>query len=286
MSISVSVCVTTFNHAQTISSCLDSILAQETSFDFDVVVHDDCSTDGTIEILKSYKKRYNDKIDLLIQDRNRVSQGERGIQMRYNFSRAKGAYLAICEGDDQWLAPDKLQTQWNILENDSSLSMCCSSSIRLNCKTNKSLEYRPGGISEDSLLRKNDILRKGGGYTDTASYFFRAKYFKEKDLPSWLSYLPMDYTMVLYMNKKGGVFCLAKPTVLYRTNQSSSWTARFDEDLQNRIKFHKQLRKMWWLYFMSCNLEERFSAILNVVETTIKIQKNKLSLIRYRWKEN
>lgn len=112
----VSVCCITFNHAPYIREAMDSFLAQEADFDFEIVVHDDCSTDGTADILRSYAEAHPGRVRLILQRENIYSRGERDIFRNVVFPVARGRYLAICEGDDYWTDPRKLQKQVGYME--------------------------------------------------------------------------------------------------------------------------------------------------------------------------
>jgi glycosyltransferase involved in cell wall biosynthesis len=114
--IKVSICCLVYNHAPYIRKCLDGFLMQECDFGFEVLIHDDASTDGTAEIIKEYQKKYPDIIKPVIQKENQYSKGVRNISVKYNFSRAKGRYIAMCEGDDYWTDPYKLQKQVNFMD--------------------------------------------------------------------------------------------------------------------------------------------------------------------------
>lgn len=107
----VSVCCLTFNHSKFITACLDGILMQQCSFKFEILIHDDASTDGTREIVEAYQKKYPEIIKPYFQTENQWSKGVRGMNFHFNFSRAKGKFIAVCEGDDFWTDPLKLQTQ-------------------------------------------------------------------------------------------------------------------------------------------------------------------------------
>ncbi len=115
----LSVCVLTYNHAPFISDCLQSILDQETPFDFEILVGDDCSTDGTTEIITSFERRYPGKIKVLRRDRN--AGGSRNFIELHN--AAKGDYVAHLDGDDLAL-PGKLTRQVTLLDQKSELAVC------------------------------------------------------------------------------------------------------------------------------------------------------------------
>ncbi|MCF6211117.1 MAG: glycosyltransferase [Gammaproteobacteria bacterium] len=111
----LSICCITFNHEPYISETIDSFLIQETDFPIEILIHDDASTDATATIIKNYEKKYPDIIKPIYQVENQYSKGG-GINSRFNFSRAKGKYIALCEGDDYWTDPKKLQIQVDFLE--------------------------------------------------------------------------------------------------------------------------------------------------------------------------
>lgn len=108
----VSICCVTHNHEKSINRAIESFLMQKTNFEFDIVIGDDCSTDNTLEILKSYRDRYPDKIKLI------AAPGNVGTinNLIGCMSLCKGKYVAFCGGDDYWPDPCKLQNQFDFLE--------------------------------------------------------------------------------------------------------------------------------------------------------------------------
>lgn len=113
----VTVCCTTFNHEEYIREAIDSFLIQETDFAFEIIVHDDASTDGTADIIREYANRYPRLVRAIIQSENQYSKGGL-INPRFVFPQAKGKYLAVCEGDDYWTDCKKLQKQVAFLEDN------------------------------------------------------------------------------------------------------------------------------------------------------------------------
>ena len=119
--IMVSVCCITYNHKPFIAEAIDSFLMQKTNFPFDIIIGDDCSTDGASEIIETYKEKYPDKIKVIRGSKN-VGAHE---NMRNIIKACRGKYIALCDGDDYWTDPNKLQKQVNFLEQNSEYVMCC-----------------------------------------------------------------------------------------------------------------------------------------------------------------
>src|SRR5690606_19880157 len=116
----VTVCVQTFQHVSYIQECLEGILKQQTSFPFEILLGEDASTDGTREICLEYAQKHPDKIRLFLHHReNNIKIGGNPsgrFNFLYNLYAAKGKYIALCEGDDYWTDPMKLQKQVDFLQ--------------------------------------------------------------------------------------------------------------------------------------------------------------------------
>ena len=132
----VSICCLTYNHARFVRQCLDGFLMQKTDFPFEILVHDDASTDGTDDILREYEAKYPDKVFALYEKENRFTHGYRGrMDIVFNYSRARGKYIASCEGDDYWTDPLKLQKQVDFMESHPEYSICFHRCQRYNEQT-------------------------------------------------------------------------------------------------------------------------------------------------------
>ncbi|MDC1523721.1 glycosyltransferase [Planktomarina temperata] len=114
----ISICIITYNHESYIADCLDSILQQQTSFDFEIIIGDDFSTDRTREIITKYYNEHPDKIKLLFQSTN--SGGQKNYIDTHN--AATGTYVCHCDGDDLFL-PEKLQQQADFLSENAEYSV-------------------------------------------------------------------------------------------------------------------------------------------------------------------
>lgn len=120
--ILVSVVCDVYNHEPYLRQCFDGFVMQKTNFMFEVLVHDDASTDKSAEIIIEYTNKYPDIFKPIIQKENQYSKGV-GIWKTYQFPRVKGKYVAFCEGDDYWIDPLKLQKQVTAIESDSKNTM-------------------------------------------------------------------------------------------------------------------------------------------------------------------
>ena len=126
----VSICCLTYNHEKYLRDCLEGFMSQKTDFPFEVLIHDDASTDHTADIIREYEAKYPEVIKPIYQTENQHSKGVR-ISATYNYPRAQGEYIAICEGDDFWNSPDKLQKQIDVFRSRPELAMVyCDYNIR------------------------------------------------------------------------------------------------------------------------------------------------------------
>ena len=139
----VSICCLSYNHAAFISDCLDGFLMQQTHFPIEILIHDDASTDGTDDIIRHYAAQHPDIIFPLFETENQYSRGFSGkMDIVFNYSRARGKYIAYCEGDDYWTDPLKLQKQVDFMEAHPDYSVCFHRCKRLNTTTGKTINDR------------------------------------------------------------------------------------------------------------------------------------------------
>lgn len=113
--IMVSVSCLVYNHEPYLRQCFDGFVMQQTTFPIEILVHDDASTDHSADIIREYTEKYPDLFKPIFQTENQYSKGVK-ISMEYQIPRAKGKYIAMCEGDDYWTDPLKLQKQVDFLE--------------------------------------------------------------------------------------------------------------------------------------------------------------------------
>jgi len=179
----VSVCVITYNQEKYIDQCLQSILDQETDFDFEVIVGDDCSTDGTLDIVKKFVESYPSTFRLILQDKN-TGGGKNYLDVH---AAAKCSYVTHIDGDDLML-PGKLQTQSNFLDNNLGCSLVWHAVMRFKDGEENILDgidkYRDG-ITKVSLA---DYIIGLSGYHSSMMYraSSRGVYGAEEIVMDWL----------------------------------------------------------------------------------------------------
>ncbi len=161
----VSICCITYNHAPFIRQALDGFLMQK-CVDFEILIHDDCSTDGTTEIIREYAEKYPDIIKPLYETENQYSKGV--WVDGFNYRRAKGKYIAYCEGDDYWTDPLKLQKQVDFMESYPDYSVCFHTFRNHIVQTDEYIEPAP-----TQLLRDNG---NPDGMDITMDMYFRKWY--------------------------------------------------------------------------------------------------------------
>ncbi len=124
----VSICCITYNHEKYISQAIDSFLMQETDFDVEIVIGDDCSSDATPLIIEEYRQKFPEKFRILKREKNLGSE----VNFIKTIEACRGTYVALCEGDDYWIDPQKLRIQIDGLERFQSASICVTNFMILD----------------------------------------------------------------------------------------------------------------------------------------------------------
>lgn len=161
----VSICCVTYNHENYISEAIEGFLIQETDFPFEIIIRDDCSTDITAEIVKSYADKYPNLIKPIFETENQFSEGVRPMPVVMNAS--VGKYIALCDGDDYWTDPLKIQKQYDFLSKNDDYAICYSSSTVINDKGEVLIQNKNFGDSTQNMLIA------GRGYAITSTVMFK-----------------------------------------------------------------------------------------------------------------
>lgn len=163
----VSIRCLVYNHEPYLRQCLDGFVMQKTNFAFEAIVHDDCSTDKSAGIIREYAEKYPDIIKPIYETENQYSKHD-GSLSRIMDSACKGQYIALCEGDDYWIDPLKLQRQVDFLENHMDYTMCFHNASILNETDSPQFPIAPiiGGDYNKNQIFENWMV-------PTASVIFR-----------------------------------------------------------------------------------------------------------------
>jgi glycosyltransferase involved in cell wall biosynthesis len=242
----VSVAIVTYNHGPFISAALDSVLMQKASFDYEIVVGDDCSTDGARDTLTGYGKRYRDRFCLLLKQHNVGAHRN----VKQVLRACKGEYIAFLEGDDYWTSPDKLQKQVDFLEKHPVCPMCFH---------NASTVYEDGR-SGPVLYRANqkafssveDVLLDN--FIPTCSVMGRKDVYAE--LPEWFGSLKMgDWPTHILTALRGDIGYIDETMAVYRVHQGGAWSTKgWEEHEKAIIELYEAL---------GTHLEPRYSGMIN-----------------------
>lgn len=219
----ISICCLTYNHALYIGQCLDGFIMQKTDFPIEVLIHDDASTDGTQDIIREYQRKYPDIIKPVYQSENQYLKGVK-ISLVYNYPRAKGKYIAFCEGDDYWTDPYKLQKQIAFLECHPEYTMC-SHQYKLYFQKEKIMdkEIRPIGHFSDGMSFDLSFLIRGGWLFQPLSVVYRKSAL---DLDTYSKYkIHIDAVLFYAILKKGKGYCMPDVMGVYRIHDTGVWSS-------------------------------------------------------------
>lgn len=217
-----------YNQEQYIRECLEGLVMQRTNFRFEAIVHDDASTDGTADIIREYEAKYPDIIKPIYEKENQYSKHD-GSLRRIMDEYTHGKYVAVCEGDDYWTDPLKLQKQYNFMESHPECSLCFHANNKLY-PSGKMDVYRPKVIKE--FYNVEDAILGGGGFMATNSVFYRWEYIGSEGRPNFWNNCPIgDLPHMLYYSSKGKLGYINDIMSVYRVSAEGSWTLS-----QNTIK--------------------------------------------------
>lgn len=231
----VSICCTTYNHVNYIRQCLDGFVMQKTNFFVEVLIYDDASTDGTQSIIREYEAKFPHLIKPIYQTENQYSKGVK-VTLRYNYPRMRGKYIALCEGDDYWTDPYKLQKQVDFLEKHPDYVMC---SHRFSKYWQESDVWEEDA-DKDFKGADYDLQNLIGGkwLTQTLTVMFRRSVL---DLHQYERYgMSIDMILFYELLKQGKGYCFPEVMGVYRYHNGGVWS----EVSQNRrqlIEFKTRL---------------------------------------------
>lgn len=252
----VSIQCLVYNHGPYLRQCLEGFVMQKTNFAFEAIVHDDASTDNSADIIREYAEKYPDIIKPIYETENQYSKKDGSLDRIMNAAIHPDAkYIAMCEGDDYWIDPLKLQKQVNFLENHGEYGMVY---------TNFNIHYQKAGVTIQSLFTTNPLKFKPKyknveefllslGYVCPPSWLWR------KNLASFPKIINLDGTFVYFVHFLSitKVHCMMDVTATYRILEESATQSKDYNKLYIR---NKNLLETQWklidLYNLPSNLKE------------------------------
>jgi glycosyltransferase involved in cell wall biosynthesis len=238
LNIKVSVAIITYNHEKYIVDAIKGALNQETDFDYEIVIGDDCSTDETASIIAEYKNKYPKKICLLAHASN--------LGPRKNFESiidaCQGDFIASLDGDDYWSDPEKLQSQADHLDANPGLSASFHPSLYLydngmeeQCiyPPDRKSVYGIPDIIHDNCISSNTLMFRRNGF---------------QNFPLWMhenSEFPGDLFILLSCLQQGEIGYLDRCMAVYRVHDQGVWSSLTEaQKIGSEIRMNRSLRQM------------------------------------------
>ncbi|MBR0500097.1 MAG: glycosyltransferase [Bacteroidales bacterium] len=234
----VSICCVVYNHEKFLKQCLEGFLMQQTEFDFEIIVHDDASKDRSQSIIRDYCQQYPALFRAILQTENQFSQGRRILPIL--LQNARGKYFALCEGDDYWTDPLKLQKQVDYMEKHDDCYMSTHASF---WEVDGNLVTRGCQYEDERDLTTDEVIRNGGLYLATASLIFRRELLDSK--PQWMKKADIgDYPLQIWGSVRGKLHYFPQQMCVYRYQVPGSWT---DNLRKTGINTQHLLTEVAWL---------------------------------------
>ena len=216
----ISVCIISYNQAAYIKQAIDSAIAQRVNFPIEIIIADDCSTDGTREIALDYQRKFPGLITVLPREKN--------LGPAYNFIdliyAARGKYIAYLEGDDYWTVDSKLQQQADFLEQHPDFVICFTDSLETFSEDlNDTRNYKGGGSGTMTETTINELIFRN--YIQTCTVVFKNKLFDK--FPEWYMQLKMGFFPLHLLNAAHGkIKFLPFVSAVHRNHSSGVWSSQ------------------------------------------------------------
>ena len=228
----VTVFCAAYNHEQYIRDALDGFVRQKTTFPFEVIVHDDASTDKTADIIREYEKKYPEIIKPIYQPEN--IYGKKNRIFTYMLPKTRGKYIALCEGDDYWTDDYKLQKQVDYIEAHPECSLVAHKAKILYCDDGKMFNYSDIDFSDTNWDVPKKTAISNFGLFPTASMLFKKDYYYANE--SFLRNRSVfDFGAKILLATEGKVHIIPDVMSVYRKNTAGSWTQRISRNKKENI---------------------------------------------------
>jgi len=227
----VSIACITYNHEKYIAQAIEGFLLQKTSFPIEIIIHDDASTDNTRKIVEQYAKINPNLIFPIYQQVNQYSLGNK-IFAKYVFPHCRGKYIALCEGDDYWTDPNKLQKQVDFLDSQPECVICFHN-VNIIYESKQDKKPHPFYVQDPSfnfthripkpITTLSDLLN--GNFIHTPSVMFRSQLFEE--FPDWFYRADIgDWPLHVLNAQHGNIGYIDEVMAAYRVHSGGIWSSR------------------------------------------------------------
>ncbi len=244
----VSVVSITYNQSRYVKQALDSFLSQVTNFDYEIIVCDDASTDGTSEIVSRYAQEHPAQVHATLRKKNIGAQSN----LIDALGRAKGEYIALCDGDDYWTDSTKLQQQVDVLEKNPGINLCFH---RTNVIFDDSSHPEATFPRDDKGFTRNNLIKKNFIPTNSVMYRRTTSYAMASEV------MPLDWYLHLYHVRDGEIGFIDKVMSVYRRHEGGVWW-----------QSHQNLDKLWIKYGVDhARFYKELAVMLQEDENAIRI---------------
>lgn len=262
-----------YNHQEYIKDAIEGFLLQETNFPFEIIIHDDASTDSTAKIIKDYEKKYSKIINPIYQKENKFQAGKKNEVGDIIYEQTKGKYIALCEGDDYWIDKDKLQIQIDYLKKNKNIDFCFHSSKRFDYLNGNEEKIIGIYANKTSILPFETILTRPHSMIPTASIVY-SKEIKGKLIEFTRSNLYLkqaDTILQIIAASKGGAIYINKTMSVYRYRVNDSWTHLYNHNYEFQLEvFLSKIKYFISLYsFLGSNNKNLYISL--IMEITYKL---------------
>jgi glycosyltransferase involved in cell wall biosynthesis len=242
-SIVVSVNCVTYNHEYCLEEALDSFLMQDTDFAFEILIHDDVSTDGTANIMRQYEEKYPNIVKPIYQTENQFAKNINPMSLLYK--KVQGKYMAFCDGDDFWTDSKKLSIQVGEMEKHPHIDFSFHPVYELINGNQGDMVSKHS--NQNTIFSTQEVISRGGEFCPTGSLMFRSRLLTE--LPDWFKeMIPGDYPMQIVASLNAGALYIDKCMAIYRIGEVGAWSNLAKEDYQKKktclYDFHDMLNKI------------------------------------------
>ena len=236
----VSILCTAYNHEAYLREALESFVNQKTDFPFEVLVNDDCSTDGTAEIIREYARRYPRIIRPFLQTENQFSKGLAQLYASVFYANAGGEYICFCEGDDKWCDDSKLQRQVDFLDSHPDYCACVHNTMLHYCSSAQSDRLLVPEKDGDCDIDFATVIRGMSASFHTSSIMARREWIVSP--PDFYyaasSHGFLDYAIALWLCLNGKIRFLDRCMSVYRISSNpAAWSAKLDRQYARLTEF-------------------------------------------------